>query len=399
MKTQKIMNAKNICKIVIIFTILAIIVNIILSVSKKSFILLEENQIYYTYSSIGQIVGAILGLIIAGFGIIEAKYSQFQKNDIPEVTKIVHNDNFTVVLYISINSVLVILNSIICIVSFNNFHHSVVIFFMNLAVILFLSNLVLLIIFICTLSPKYFEHINNIEFNKILDDLEAKNVEKTINDNEDKTTNVNEKNTINVSESYLYNEFIYDFSKLENICREIAKSEAISQGDVFFGSNISDGIANQKLSRVLDYLSKKNILSREIRYMIDEYIKDYDILQNSPDFPNKVFLINSIKDKMRNITLYLEEYSKPQTNDYSKKYLKELHEYGRENAFSGIDEQIIDYLRNNNIHCTINSIYSFIGKDKDRIERAVKRLIKAGFVKALKENDRIFYVFIDEPKS
>lgn len=38
---------------------------------KKQFVLLEENQLLYIYSSLAQVIGAILGLTIASYSMID----------------------------------------------------------------------------------------------------------------------------------------------------------------------------------------------------------------------------------------------------------------------------------------------------------------------------------------
>lgn len=45
-------------------------------------ILLSENQILYIYSSLAQVIGALLGLTIAGYSMIDSKMKSFSESDI-----------------------------------------------------------------------------------------------------------------------------------------------------------------------------------------------------------------------------------------------------------------------------------------------------------------------------
>lgn len=48
---------------------------------KKQFVLLEENQLLYIYSSLAQVIGAILGLTIASYSMIDSKMKVYGEND------------------------------------------------------------------------------------------------------------------------------------------------------------------------------------------------------------------------------------------------------------------------------------------------------------------------------
>lgn len=48
---------------------------------KIQFVLLEENQLLYIYSSLAQVIGAILGLTIASYSMIDSKMKVYAEND------------------------------------------------------------------------------------------------------------------------------------------------------------------------------------------------------------------------------------------------------------------------------------------------------------------------------
>ena len=50
-------------------------------VFKKKLVILSENQILYIYSSLAQVIGALLGLTIAGYGIIDPKMKALSEAD------------------------------------------------------------------------------------------------------------------------------------------------------------------------------------------------------------------------------------------------------------------------------------------------------------------------------
>lgn len=71
-------------KILLLSCIILSLLNLINCwIFKIEYVFLSENQILYIYSSLAQVIGALLGLTIAGYSMVDSKLKHFQKQTLP----------------------------------------------------------------------------------------------------------------------------------------------------------------------------------------------------------------------------------------------------------------------------------------------------------------------------
>ena len=111
--------------------------------SNISLIFLTENQILYIYSALAQIIGALLGLIIAGYSIIDSKIKTLGDEDhtITDYTDELRHEYFTALIYIIVLSIMDILFCLIVLSIYNNIFHICLSFFMTETIIIFVFSI------------------------------------------------------------------------------------------------------------------------------------------------------------------------------------------------------------------------------------------------------------------
>ena len=73
---------------------------------KIEYILISENQLLYIYSSLAQVIGALLGLTIVGYSVIDSKMKSLSETDttITEYAEDVRRDYYIALMHIIIPS-------------------------------------------------------------------------------------------------------------------------------------------------------------------------------------------------------------------------------------------------------------------------------------------------------
>ena len=103
-------------KILLLSCIILSLLNLINCwIFKIEYVFLSENQILYIYSSLAQVIGALLGLTIAGYSMVDSKLKTLSEADttITEYVEDTRHDYYISLMYIIILSTI---NIILCLI-------------------------------------------------------------------------------------------------------------------------------------------------------------------------------------------------------------------------------------------------------------------------------------------
>ena len=103
-------------KILLLSCIILSLLNLINCwIFKIEYVFLNENQILYIYSSLAQVIGALLGLTIAGYSMVDSKLKTLSETDttITEYVEDTRHDYYISLMYIIILSTI---NIILCLI-------------------------------------------------------------------------------------------------------------------------------------------------------------------------------------------------------------------------------------------------------------------------------------------
>ena len=103
-------------KILLLSCIILSLLNLINCwIFKIEYVFLSENQILYIYSSLAQVIGALLGLTIAGYNMVDSKLKTLSEADttITEYVEDTRHDYYISLMYIIILSTI---NIILCLI-------------------------------------------------------------------------------------------------------------------------------------------------------------------------------------------------------------------------------------------------------------------------------------------
>lgn len=92
-------------KILLLSCIILSLLNLINCwIFKIEYVFLNENQILYIYSSLAQVIGALLGLTIAGYSMVDSKLKTLSETDttITEYVEDTRHDYYISLMYIII---------------------------------------------------------------------------------------------------------------------------------------------------------------------------------------------------------------------------------------------------------------------------------------------------------
>ncbi len=252
----------------VIFCALACLSVLNLSISLYGWhtIFLCENQILYIYSVIAQVVGALLGICIAGYTLMDSRVSaavmEAADESSVELKIEVRNNQFIALCLLTVVSILVIILSLICMCIYPN-DGRMFDFLSNETVILFLIVVVILIKFILCLSPSALAN----ESNKVKKEIEGE--------------------YDNVTQADKLGDFIICFSKMENIIKSTAcllekkehgyvdtKMTLVNATDILFWNKVIDAKVKKIINDIRIYrnaLIHGNDTNKEVNLEI--YIK------------------------------------------------------------------------------------------------------------------------------
>ena len=122
---------------------------------KKQFVLLEENQLLYIYSSLAQVIGAILGLTIASYSMIDSKMKVYAENDdtVEEYIDEGRRECYRCFLFIIVFCIFDIIFCLMTIATYSNNLNIYTPFLMTESIILFVFVLIEIFRFVMYLNP------------------------------------------------------------------------------------------------------------------------------------------------------------------------------------------------------------------------------------------------------
>lgn len=127
-------------KILLLSCIILSLLNLINCwIFKIEYVFLSENQILYIYSSLAQVIGALLGLTIAGYSMVDSKLKTLSEADttITEYVEDTRQDYYISLMYIIILSTINIILCLIVLAVYDNVFNLLAPFFMTETVIIF----------------------------------------------------------------------------------------------------------------------------------------------------------------------------------------------------------------------------------------------------------------------
>lgn len=283
---------------------------------KINLILLSENQILYIYSSLAQVIGALLGLTIAGYSMIDSKMKSLAEEDttITDYVEDIRQNYYISLMYIIILSIINIVFCLLVIATYDNNLLTVTPFFMTESIIIFSFIMIELIKFVCYLNPNVIREKGSLDKDSI--DAEYKD-----------STDKNES-------SENFSPFITDYNLLEKLLRDFACYLIGSPNSTY----------KMQIFEALDVLLRNKIINRETYSIIDEFRRYRNALVHSLDADKSVN--PSIYKKLNEIyTLLKSAYDLRIENntDFEEKQ-RELMDYAQKHGYNEIDRKILEFL-------------------------------------------------------
>lgn len=317
---------------------------------------LTENQILYIYSALAQIIGALLGLIIAGYSIIDNKIKTIGEEDhtITDYTDELRHEYFTSLIYIIILSIIDILSCIITLSIYNNGFNIYLSFFMLETIIIFIFIMIFTFHFVCYLNPSKLQEKGSIEKKDIEKDYSSSTTEQTDN----------------------FSPFVTYYNLLEDLIKTYACELIDNQVTVY----------KIQIFGALDILLRNEIINKEIYNQINELRLYRNALVHSLDTdktvePNiynnleKIYtLLKNIHDNRLNDNLFIEEKSK-------------LYEYSHNQGYGSIENEILQFLSTHT--ASTNEIASHLNITASSVLRKLQNLQRLNLIKKVGSNKQL----------
>ena len=152
---------------------------------KIEYVFLSENQILYIYSSLAQVIGALLGLTIAGYSMVDSKLKTLSEADttITEYVEDTRHDYYISLMYIIILSTINIILCLIVLAVYDNVFNLLAPFFTTETVIIFVYIMIELIQFVCYLNPNTIKEKGSLDKDSIDAEYKTKTVESEPSEN------------------------------------------------------------------------------------------------------------------------------------------------------------------------------------------------------------------------
>lgn len=195
---------------------------------KIQFVLLEENQLLYIYSSLAQVIGAILGLTIASYSMIDSKMKVYAENDdtVEEYIDEGRRECYRCFLFIIVFCILDIIFCLMTIATYSNNLNIYTPFLMTESIILFVFVLIEIFRFVMYLNPNEVSEKGEKD-KKEIDLLYEKN-------NDDK---LNSKDNLKAT----FSMFVTNYNQLEQTLIKLAR-KVINSEDSYYKIKIFDAL-------------------------------------------------------------------------------------------------------------------------------------------------------------
>lgn len=316
---------------------------------KYNIIHLSENQILYIYSSLAQVIGALLGLTIAGYSVIDTKIQSLGTTDdtITDYTDKLRYDYFHALMFIIAFSVIDI---IFCLITLAIYKSDIFIwylpFFMTESILLFLLIMEEVIRFALYLNPS---------------SLKIKgSQEKQIIDNEYQTTGESQDN---------FSAFITYYNLLEQLLKKYA-CELIQN---------TQSAYKLQFFEVLDILLENKIINKDIYNSINELRKYRNALVHSLESDKTVN--PKIYEKLQKIyNLIKDIYENRNDEKVKDQKINTLFHYSEECRTSELEQKLFSYLKDFP-SASISEIAERLGYSKASIVYKLNLLQRSGLIR------------------
>lgn len=336
----------------IIFLIISLL-NALYAMFVSPIILLTENQILYTFSTIAQVTASMFGLILAAYAIINPKLEEKgnENQELYDYIKIYRNKCFKNIVQLSIFCVITILLSLLCINTYIHLPIKWVTFFINQTIFCCVLSTISFTIFGCNLlNPKALSKIGQFE---------KKEIEKEYYDS-DKTDN--------------FRSFVSYYNKLEDLITRYA-NELMQQDE----NQDSNNLRHKRVTilQALDLLLLNNIISKDTFYKIDELRRYRNALVHSlEDQTVKTKIFNQLKIIYKSID---KVYQQRTDTENQKIAISQFNNYINNTIKNNTDIALLKILKQNK-NCSIKEIAETIGVSKSYISKKIKSLYDRGLL-------------------
>jgi uncharacterized protein YutE (UPF0331/DUF86 family) len=335
----------------IVFGVLTIVNILNCSCFKYNAILLNENQILYIYSALAQVIGALLGLTIAGYSVIDEKIHSVGLEDksIAEYTEKLRYDYFNALVYIVIFS---IVDIIFCIITLAIYSCALIVllsFFLTESILLFLLIMAEVIRFVLYLSPSTL---------KIKGSQEKHSIESEYNQNDDSNSDI----------VYNYTTFITKYISLEQLISVFA-CELVQR---------TQDINKLQNSEALDILLQKGIINGKSYNLLNMLRRYRNALAHG--FEGDKYVNPIINKRLEDMYRLINDIYVYRNSERFQEKINKLYEYTDKYGTNETQKKIIEYL-NKHPQSSSSEISEHIGHSKATIVRNLKLLQESGLVK------------------
>lgn len=319
---------------------------------KIEYILLSENQILYIYSSLAQVIGAILGLTIAGYSMIDSKMKSLSETDttITEYVEDIRHEYYVSLMYIIILSTIDIIFCLIILAVYDNTLNTFAPFFMTETIIIFVFIMIELIRFVCYLNPNTINEKGNIDKDSI--DAEYGNYIDKNKSNEN------------------FSPFITYYNLLEKLLKDFAcnliNSPHSTHKIQFFES--------------LDILLHEKIINQEAYSIINGFRRYRNALVHSSDTDKSVNpqIYNELEKIYKLLKSVYDARTSEKTEEYNNAQTK-FNSYTSKRGYNETDKKILDYLTKHP-DASINDVAEYINCSSTSAHHRIANLQKIGLI-------------------
>lgn len=332
---------------IIIFSLLNIANSVEIHIT---FINLVENQILYIFSALAQVVGALLGLTIAGYSIIDSKLKSMGESDstVTDYTEDLRNDYFFSLMMIIILSVIDILLCILILCIYNNFFNIIAPFLMNQSILLFTFIMIEITYFVNFLNP-----------NKIKEkgSADKETIEFSF-----------EKNSEKVPEDDSFSPFVTYYNLLEKLIKDYA-CELVNSS---YSSN------KLKIVDALYVLVKYEVISKQTSSIIDELRRYRNALVHSLD-TDKTVNKRAFQELEKIYTTLKDIYDNRNNQELFDEKRYAFFDYSSQLGYGEIENKIISYLKEHS-QATISELSDYLGLSRASTIRRLNSLQELGML-------------------
>ena len=317
---------------------------------------MTENQILYTFSSAAQIIGALLGLTIAGYSIADTKLKDLQVQDktSQDYIKELRNDSFHLIWLIALSSSVVICLCLVILSCYDKWPRILLLLASEVGPV-FLCALLLTICLVYSLRP---------------DALQDKRTQERKNIEESYPLNNAVEGKVSLGMFVVY------YNRLEELIKTYAAG--------ILGENTDPRIT---LYSAFDILMQHKVFDRQICFTVDELRRYRNAVVHSTE--EEQYVDADIYETLRGIFDQLKTMYDNQNTKQWHKLRSDLLEYINRRIVGEVESAIMQMLSQNEY--TVRQIAEKTGFPSGRVANALKRLEAAGLVVCSKSGSRYFW--------